>query len=172
MTVTVFSPEALLQSQQQQFLHDRRNHSDIICLPRTDRLKHYGLHFAKYVGRLARPTEAQSVSRTIVDNMLVCLSSANALALNLQKGFSPGQTETYVVDRLSDIADAAGRYADGCEKIDHLEEFLPLVKQANLDLLRWTLIAARDERLDLDQALKTRRTELADRAFYIPADQR
>lgn len=171
MTVTVFSSGELLQLQQEQFTHDRRNHSDILCLPRPDRLKHYGLHFAKYVGRLARMKETQPVSRTIVDTTLVCLSSANALSQNLHTTFVPSKAEGYVVDRLTDIADAAGRYADGCEKIDHLEEFLPLVKEANLDLLCWAFIASREASLDLGLAVKARRVELADRAFFVPAHQ-
>ena len=49
-----FSAVELAQLQREQYVHDQRNHFDIICLPKPDRLKHYGLHFAKYVGRLAR----------------------------------------------------------------------------------------------------------------------
>jgi hypothetical protein len=37
----------LLQMQREQFRHDERNHKDILCLPKPDRLKHYGLHYAK-----------------------------------------------------------------------------------------------------------------------------
>ena len=45
--------EGLLRLQREQYRHDQRNHSDIACLAKSERLKHYGLHFAKYVGRLA-----------------------------------------------------------------------------------------------------------------------
>ena len=44
----------LTRMQKEQYRHDMRNHSEILCLHKTERLKHYGLHFAKYVGRLAR----------------------------------------------------------------------------------------------------------------------
>ena len=38
--------------QQAQHEHDLRNHFDILSLSRLDRLKHYGLHFAKYARSL------------------------------------------------------------------------------------------------------------------------
>ena len=50
----MLSPEELGSLQQEQHAHDMRNHFDIMSLHKTERLKHYGLHFAKYVGRLAR----------------------------------------------------------------------------------------------------------------------
>lgn len=170
MTTPIFSPEELLRLQQEQFSHDRRNHSDILCLPRSDRLKHYGLHFAKYVGRLVRQGEKQPLPRTVVDTALVCLSSANALAQNLSLATMLGEAEGYRVDRLSDLADAAGRYADGCEKIDHLEDFLPLVKQANLDILSWILVVSFETSLNLTPAIKARRKELGERAFFVAAE--
>jgi uncharacterized membrane protein len=70
----------LLKWQQEQFSHDQRNHTDIICLSRIDRLKHYGLHYAKYAGRLARSDDDAVLRRTAVDTALVALSAANALS--------------------------------------------------------------------------------------------
>src|SRR5258707_1695287 len=76
----MYQANDLLRLQREQYAHDRRNHSDILHLSKSDRLKHYGLHFAKYVGRLARGTEEQkSLERTVVDTFLVCLSAANTL---------------------------------------------------------------------------------------------
>ena len=75
-----------LQMQRDQHRHDMRNHSDIVCLNKADRLKHYGLHFAKYVGRLARgERESKPIDRTVIDTLLVCLSAANALHQNLSE---------------------------------------------------------------------------------------
>jgi hypothetical protein len=74
----------LARLQCEQHSHDMRNHFDIISLHKTDRLKHYGLHFAKYVGRLAREAaEAKPVERTLVDALLVSLSAANTLHQDL-----------------------------------------------------------------------------------------
>ena len=44
----------LFEQQRNQFRHDELHHQDVFCLSRNDRLKHFGLHFAKYCGRLAR----------------------------------------------------------------------------------------------------------------------
>ncbi|NGO54527.1 hypothetical protein [Allomesorhizobium camelthorni] len=162
-------PYDFLGMQQAQFRHDQRNHSDVICLPKPDRLKHYGLHFAKYVGRLARGnSEPKSADRTLVDMTLVCLSVANALHQRIQEDIercSPDHNDQ--VDPLRSLADAAGRFADACEKIDHLEDFLPIARLANADVLSWTLRQAMERGLDLNQAIAERRKELVVRQFYI-----
>jgi len=64
----MLSISELPRLQREQFHHDKRNHSDIFCLSKHDRLKHYGLHFAKYVGRLARgPAEPKPSNQTLGD---------------------------------------------------------------------------------------------------------
>lgn len=158
-----------LAMQQAQFRHDQRNHSDIICLPKTDRLKHYGLHFAKYVGRLARGnSEPKSAERTLVDMTLVCLSAANALNQRIQVDIDSRVAERYdQVDPLRSFADATGRFADACEKIDHMEDFLSIARHANVDVLMWTVHSASERCLDLNQAIAERRKELVERQFYI-----
>lgn len=158
-----------LAMQQAQFRHDQRNHSDIICLPKTDRLKHYGLHFAKYVGRLARGnSEPKSADRTLVDMTLVCLSAANALNQHIQVDIDSRMAERYdQVDPLRSLADATGRFADACEKIDHMEDFLSIARLANLDVLSWAVSSASERGLDLNQAIAQRRMELVERQFYI-----
>ncbi|TGV48456.1 hypothetical protein EN803_41820, partial [Mesorhizobium sp. M2D.F.Ca.ET.160.01.1.1] len=88
-------------------------------------MKHYALHFSKYVGRLARgDLEQKPLDATLVDALLVALSAANALNQRLH-------TEDFHIDirddsTLEDLADAAGRFADACEKMDHLESFRDL----------------------------------------------
>jgi len=156
----------LARLQAEQYRHDQRNHFDIICLPKEDRLKHYGLHFAKYVGRLARTDETKSRARTLTDTALVCLSAANTLHLRLdQQSFASGLAKQ--IDPIRPLADAAGRFADACEKIDHLEDFLPLARQANIDVLQWVLSTAFEQSLDLNKLISERRRELAERQFYI-----
>ncbi|MDX1109913.1 hypothetical protein GOL35_31130 [Sinorhizobium medicae] len=162
-------PYDFLAMQQAQFRHDQRNHSDVICLPKPDRLKHYGLHFAKYVGRLARGhAEEKSEYRTLVDMTLVCLSAANALHQRIQDDIDVrSQDRGDQLDPLRSLADAAGRFADACEKIDHLEDFLPIARLANTDVLSWTVRQARERGIDLNQAIDERRKELVVRQFYI-----
>jgi hypothetical protein len=159
-------PVSLLNQQQEQFAHDRRNHSDIICLPRADRLKHYGLHFAKYAGRMARGVaEPKTIGETVVDAVLVCLSAANSLSQRLDQEIALSITAEPAT--LEALTDAAGRFADACEKIDHLEDFLTLAMTANVDLMKWSLAKARELGLDLDHLLEQRRAFLGRRAFYV-----
>jgi hypothetical protein len=165
--VAILSAHDLGFLQSQQHAHDMRNHFDILALHKNDRLKHYGLHFAKYVGRLSRQDrgEPKPVDRTIVDTFLVSLSAANTLHQELRKtNISP---DTVPPDRLRGFADAAGRFADACEKIDHMEDFLSIARTANLDILSWVLAMAKDHEVDLIEAVGARREELAERQFYI-----
>lgn len=160
--------DILLLWQRDQFRHDQRNHSDIACLHKTDRLKHYGLHFAKYVGRLARgAADPISVERTIVDTALVCLSAANTLHQKLDFPSDNQIHKNLENEYVKPLADAAGRFADACEKIDHMEEFVEMARHSNQDILNWVISATKSNSLDLYPALMARRTELAERQFYI-----
>jgi hypothetical protein len=164
----MLSPHELGKLQREQHAHDMRNHFDIVSLHKTERLKHYGLHFSKYVGRLARESaEPKPIERTLVDALLVVLSSANTLHQDLSKEDFPRKDTQTQIDPLRTFADAAGRFADACEKIDHLEEFLPLAREANRDIVRWLVAAADGRRIDLKSAISRRRSELAARHFYI-----
>ena len=166
---TMLSPHELGRLQREQHAHDMRNHFDIVSLHKTERLKHYGLHFAKYVGRLARESaETKPVERTLVDTLLVGLSTANTLHQDLSKEqFEDTSHRSSQLDPLRTYADAAGRFADTCEKIDHLEDFLSIAKLANRDVLHWVMCAADERSFDLASAVRTRRKELALRHFYI-----
>lgn len=163
----VLSTTELLRLQREQYNHDKRSHADILCLPKPERLKHYGLHFAKYVGRLARGVdEPKSVERTIVDTFLVGLSAANTLHQDLSAA-NVSVCRNRQIDLIYTFADAAGRFADACEKIDHMEDYLPIARQANIDILKWTIEYAAERNVDLEAALQGRRRELAARQFYI-----
>lgn len=154
--------------QQAQYEHDLKNHFDILSLSRLDRLKHYGLHFAKYAGRLARgEAEAKSRSETLTDAYLVALSAANALNQALpdsEAGITGGKAP-------SDLAftDQAGRFADACEKIDHLEEFRTIALESNAALVEWIVRSAEACCVDLDALVEKRRQQLARRPVYAPA---
>ena len=153
--------------QQAQQEHDLKNHFDILSLSRLDRLKHYGLHFAKYAGRLARgDAETKSRNETLTDAFLVALSAANVLNEALPDVDS-GETGE---DAPSDLAftDQAGRFADACEKIDHLEEFRAIALNANAALVAWIVRRAAADGLDLDSLVEERRRQLARRPVYAP----
>src|SRR5258708_16010459 len=165
---TMLSSRDLGTLQREQHAHDMRNHFDIVSLHKTERLKHYGLHFAKYVGRLARESDlSKPVERTLADTLLVSLSAANTLHQDLSKEQFCSVPKSMQVDPLRTFADAAGRFSDACAKIDHLEEFLPIALQANRDILWWVMDAAAERNLDLASAVRERREQLASRHFYI-----
>ncbi|WP_062230492.1 hypothetical protein [Aureimonas sp. N4] len=158
--------DKLASQQKMQFAHDAANHQDIHCLSRTDRLKHYGLHYGKYCGRLARGSGSHSYHKTIIDWMLVALSASIALQDNL----ADVHLATVLVDddesAFRRLCDASGRFCDGCEKIDHLESFREIVVQANRDLLMLLIGEFARLELELGSALEERRAELRIRAFY------
>lgn len=157
-----------LALQQDQFAHDQRNHSDITCLHKNDRLKHYGLHFAKYVGRLARgSSETISAERTVIDCALVSLSAANTLHQKLSEVVVLNVDTSQGAEALLVFADATGRFSDACEKIDHMEEFIEIARTANIDIFRWTLQQAAVRQLDLTAEMTKRRKFLAERQFFI-----
>lgn len=164
----MISASEIANLQRAQYAHDMRNHFDILSLHKNDRLKHYGLHFAKYVGRLARGAdEPKPVERTLVDAILVSLSTANTLHQDLSKESFVFESISKQVDPLRTLADASGRLADACEKIDHMEEFLPIARRANRDIMTWLMQAASETKLPLVTEVERRRKELAERHFYI-----
>jgi len=154
--------------QRGQHAHDQRNHSDIWFLHRVERLRHYGLHFAKYVGRIARgKAEPKSVARTLTDTFLISLSAANTLHQDLSAEVLVSDQFAIEGDPLRVFADAVGRFTDGCEKLDHLEEFHKLVRTANCDIARWVIAIADENHVDLVANVAARRKELAGKMFYI-----
>ena len=149
----MYQANDLLRLQREQHAHDQRNHADILHLSKNDRLKHYGLHFAKYVGRLARGSgEPKSVERTVIDTFLVCLSAANTLHQELNSLPVCQLSHQSTNDPVYVLADAAGRFADACLKIDHLEEFVSIAKQANADVIRWVVNIATERAIDISVA--------------------
>ncbi len=151
--------------QQAQHEHDLQWHFDVVSLPRVGRLKHYGLHFAKYAGRLARgDAETKSRTDTLVDAFLITLSAANALNQALPD-VDGAQTDGHAPSDLA-FTDQAGRFADACEKIDHLEEFRTAALDANAALAEWIVHSAVAAGVDLDALIETRRRQLSRRPVY------
>ena len=166
--VGMFSLSQMRQLQRDQYDHDRRNHSDIWSLHRIERLRHYGLHFAKYVGRIARgKVDPKPVDRTLTDAFLISLSAANTLHQDFSTEALVSDQFAIEGDPLRVFAEAVGRFADACEKHDHLEEFNKLVRTANCDIARWVIAMADEYHLDLVQNAASRRKELAGKMFYI-----
>lgn len=149
-----------------QHQHDLQNHFDIVALHRADRLKHYGLHFAKYAGRLARGTsESKTIESTLTDAMLVALSAANALNQKLASAPFWGRHDNEQAS-LERFVDAAGRFGDACEKIDHLEDHRSIALSANEDIVQWIIKKANEEHIDLISTIRSKRSQLHARQVY------
>lgn len=161
----MLSHAAILELQQIQYKHDLRNHFDILSLHKNDRIKHYGLHFAKYAGRFARgKAEEKSLKATITDALLVCLSSANTLHIRLANtSLIENNPETLFKSFVSNM----GKYCDGCEKIDHMEPFIDQVKSANQNIFNVLISMALSSNVDIINALEERRLQLKERAFFV-----
>lgn len=155
----------LLDQQKRQYQHDVESHQDIHTLSRSDRIKHYGLHFAKYCGRIARKDEIHSFHKTLADCTLIALSAANALQDNLAEfNFlpSPIKRDEFQVR----LFDAVGRFADGCEKIDHMENFHQLLISGNRNIISALIGVSMTENINLVHLVEDRRKILRARAFY------
>lgn len=162
MTASHIPMQALQRAQHD---HDLKHHFDILSLSRADRLKHYGLHFAKYAGRFARGSaEPKTRAETLVDAFLVVLSAANALNQALPEVGDKQCSSASLSDLV--FTDQAGRFADACEKIDHLEDFRSIAIDANAALLSWIICNAREAGIHLDSLIQARRAQLARRAVY------
>jgi hypothetical protein len=155
---------ALRGFQISQQTHDLKNHFEIISMSKSDRLKHYGLHFAKYVGRLYRGgKEKKTITRTLTDAFLIALSSANTLNINA--------SENIVIDDVIALdfeyfADWVGVYCDGCEKIDHFEESRVMLVESNQKIINWIMSSSMMIQYDLSASTLARRDELARRLVY------
>ena len=102
-----------LRWQKEQYKHDQRNHADIQHLSKVDRLKHYGLHYAKYVGRMLRRGESKSLATTSIDSLLVSLSAANTLhqRLSVDISLNPNQND-FLEQYASTMSDVSTRWTD------------------------------------------------------------
>lgn len=159
----MYDHKVILDWQKDQYEHDMRNHFDILSLHKQDRLKHYAMHFAKYAGRLARGSkEEKPTERTFVDCMLVCLSAANTLHQKLAVSQNRSNDSLFVR-----ITDAAGRFNDATEKIDHLEPFLDIAKAGNQDIFDALVDFASQEAINVELSLDERRAQLKERQFFI-----
>ena len=131
----------LFALQVEQHYHDENYHREIARLSLHQRLNHLALHFAKYTAKIAVADETAALNAVYVDVLIIALSTANVVNVELfdlleKDGREfPGllrfaqslaaNVQTVIGDRyalLRETAIASGRMAATCEKIDHLEE--------------------------------------------------
>src|SRR5215216_5400827 len=172
--------KALRNLQARQREHDIRAHQDIYYLPYPHRMKHLTFHITKYAGRLA-PRDAADATfiRTLVDAFIISLSAADVLHIDFSEALNKWgkvDQDTNLIDlglamRNQDskadgiqdwyfrkITDVAGRMANACESLDHMEPFpyRDVLSEAIIDLCRVTVIAAAVRSIDLTASVGER----------------
>lgn len=150
-----------MRLQRVQQAHDEIAHRDILSFSLHKRLKHMVLHFFKYAGNIEAARGTQDVAalrRILIDALIICLASANALNLSLDKALG-------VCDDLDDAGEQpwpqigadqfgeavryfvliGGQMAKAVESLDHMEhgnpraamnELVPQLTAVVLGLLR------------------------------------
>jgi len=131
----------LFELQVEQHHHDETYHREIARLSLHQRLNHMALHFAKYAGKVAAATEGEDIVPVYVDTLIIALSTANILNVEmwdllehngqeypglLAFGRALGHHVSVPMEDRNELlratSIAAGRIAAACEKVDHLEE--------------------------------------------------
>jgi len=110
----VTSEAILLPLQKLQQHHDEVAHRDILSFDLYKRLKHMVLHFYKYAGKVevARVTgDFESLRHTLLDTLIICLASGNALNLSLGEALSV-VAESKDLDALAHALSKEVRTAD------------------------------------------------------------
>jgi len=157
--------DSIIKEQQRlQQKHDIENHFDIVSSTRIDRVKHYALHYAKYVGRMFRENESKHITQTLTDSLLVSLSAANAL--NQSLWIEPNLGLDHESFDAQIYADYSGIFADSAEKIDHMESFLEAMKGSNYRLFWLAFQALQRSDVDPVNQINKRRIEISKRAVY------
>lgn len=173
--------DQLLALQWAQLRHDQFYHSDIVVLPVGQRMKHFALHMAKYVGRIAEALENGDdalLQRALVDAFIISLASANTLKLDLRKTLSNrcdssiknlqklGAKLASDLERtkrdanwlLRTIGRYTGRLAKACESLDHVEDypFRATMVDSTRDLFEVVLAEASFRGVDLSEEATAR----------------
>lgn len=160
--------DQISRQQVEQYRHDIRNHFDIAAMPRLERLKHYALHFAKYAGRIARDEDGSDFERTLVDTFLIGLSAANALKIKPEDlRVADAVREPKAQTLLKEYADIVGRFAEACEKSDHLEDFLEIARVAIVKIIELSITEASSRGIDLFDLAERKRRIIAANNFLV-----
>lgn len=80
--------QALQTLQPLQAEHDRKAHRAVLNWRRHRRLRHYTLHFGKYINKLLQNEAAEP--HVLIDTVIITMAMANALGISLATVFSEG----------------------------------------------------------------------------------
>jgi hypothetical protein len=155
--------------QKRQKCHDERSHQDILAENMYVRLKHMTLHFYKYSMRVYVAEKSHNVEQlraTLVDSLIICLASANALkiflddhlkieASSISELFSKlsinNNDHKIVFDEVLDsLLVLGGQMAKIMESTDHMERGDPRTEMGRLVPELFFSLAKHTKALDID----------------------
>lgn len=178
---------ALMRLQRVQHAHDEAAHRDILSFSLHKRLKHMVLHFFKYAGNIEAARvdqDAAGLRRVLIDTFIICLASANALNLSLDRAIGVCQDLQEIAGRdvsqvdqdvygeaVSRLVLVGGQMAKAVESLDHMEDgnpraamsaLLPQLTGAVLGML------ARAGVNDIEATVRARLLAVERRALFAP----
>jgi hypothetical protein len=178
--------KSLKELQIAQRTHDQSFHRDVFHLSSSDRVKHYCLHYAKYVGRVAKEADdgeelQRTLKRTLTDGMIISLAFSDVLNVDLDEQLESafGKRKEPVLDGWYALIDttknrmepsevrsyflergatATGDLCKVAESLDHIESLEPrsLLVEGLVAWLALILVSARHMALDLVPSVEAR----------------
>ena len=155
--------------QRRQKCHDERSHQDILAENMYVRLKHMALHFYKYSMRVYAAEKSQDIEKfrsTLIDALIICLASANALKIFLDDYLTiEAETISDLFSKLSSnnrdhrvafnealdsLLVLGGQMAKIMESTDHMERGDPRTEMSRLVPELFFSLARHTKALDLD----------------------
>lgn len=116
--------QKMFELQREQWQHDKAYHPEILALSVPNRIAHYVLHYAKYVGRLIearRKPDIESMKPVVVDSVIITLAFHNMFNLKAKPYKYTEADEVQISDLIDNYAISAGRLAKIAESLDHVE---------------------------------------------------
>lgn len=109
----------------QQDAHDKQFHGDIYYQTTLFKLKHFALHYSKYLSKLV--LDECNTKQIMIDTLLITLSVANTLQcpvydVDLVKGMVDTYQEPTILKRY---ARAVGLVTKALDAVDHIERYNP-----------------------------------------------
>ena len=107
-----------------QMAHDMTFHPDIYFKSNPDKMSHYALHFAKYMGRVWDP-QIHPITKTMTDTLSILLGVAYALKIDLgQVIYKPVPTASFREIYTKAAGQVCGAYlALIGDRVDHFDTF-------------------------------------------------
>ena len=179
--------DRLSEIQWMQLKHDERYHKEITVLPVADRMKHFALHFAKYLGYFSEAIDSENsllYERALTDAFIISVASANTLNLDLHAALKTGETgfsergeNTDLplapcvgepMSFLKQVARHCGRLAKSCESLDHVEAypFREQMASSILELFRLVVAESSVREIDLAETAKTRLDAIESKSIF------